>query len=91
MLHGLGGLWGGRCALSGACMGGGDVALTLTRWDRSKPASVGNLILLTKIAAAQHDVAPEPFGNLPEPFVRAVEQTLRKADRARAAWAVAGP
>ena len=80
-------VWGGRCALSRACIGGGGVALMLTRWDRTRPASVGNLILLTKPLAEAHDKAANPLADLPCSFVDAVEATLERARRERAAWA----
>lgn len=80
-------VWGGRCVLSGACIGGGGPSLVLTRWDRSKPASVGNLVLLSKPLAEAHDSADDPFAQLPQWQVRAVQATLERASLERASWA----
>ena len=57
-------IWGGRCARSGSGAGGDGPKLVFTRWDRTKPAAVGNLILLTKQEAEEHDSASEPFQRL---------------------------
>jgi hypothetical protein len=77
-------VWGGRCVLSGACMGGGGPSLVLTRWDRWQPASVGNLVLLAKPLAEVHDRAVDPFAELPSGLVQAVKATLERASRERA-------
>ena len=59
----------------------------LTRWDRSKPASVGNLVLVSKPLAEAHDSADDPFAQLPQWQVRAVQATLERASLERASWA----
>ncbi len=76
-------VWGGRCALSGACIGGG-VALWLTRWDREKPAAVDNLVLLTAEMARRHD--RDSIGALGEPLVSAVQRTLQRAGEESRKW-----
>ena len=72
-------VWGRRCALSGAGLGGPQ-AMVLTRWDRRRPAAVDNLVLLAKARAEEHDAAPHAalFG---EARARAVEAALRTARR----------
>ena len=77
-------VWGRRCALSGAGLGGPQ-AMVLTRWDRRRPAAVDNLVLLAKARAEEHDAAPHAalFG---EARARAVEAALRTARRECAAW-----
>jgi len=52
-------IWNGRSALSGNLN-----KLALTRWDRSQPPSLQNIICLTKAEAEKHDkleVKPEEF------------------------------
>ena len=77
-------VWGRRCALSGAGLGGPQ-AMVLTRWDRRRPAAVDNLVLLAKARAEEHDAAPHAalFG---EARARAVDAALRTARRECAAW-----
>ena len=82
-------VWGGRCALTGACLGGGGPSLALTRWDRSRPTSVGNLVLLEKARAVEHDEAVAPLDAVPPHVARAIERALERAVRARRAWACA--
>jgi hypothetical protein len=79
-------VWGGRCALSGGSFGGGP-SLVLTRWDRTRPASVGNLILLAKDRAEAHDKADTPMDELQPTLRRCIERALERAARERAAWA----
>ena len=80
-------IWGGRCARSGSGAGGDGPKLVFTRWDRTKPAAVGNLILLTKQEAEEHDSASEPFQRLGADFCGAVERALGTAACERQAWA----
>ncbi|KAL6613699.1 hypothetical protein U3516DRAFT_630790 [Neocallimastix sp. 'constans'] len=52
-------IWNGRSALSGDLN-----KLTLTRWDRTQPPSLNNIICLTKAEAQKHDaltVKPEEY------------------------------
>lgn len=82
-------IWGGRCAATRSGAGAGTPQLVFTRWDRTKPASVGNLVLLAKPEAEAHDAAEAPYARYSERFVAAVERTLERAARERAAWAQA--
>lgn len=82
-------VWGGRCPLSGAAIGSGGPSLVFTRWDRTRPASVGNLVLLSKDRADAHDKSEgDPRAEVPPPLRRAIEATLERAARERQAWAV---
>jgi hypothetical protein len=83
--------WGGRCVLSGECMGGGGPSLVLTRWKRHEPTTVGNLILLAKPLAEAHDKADDPHADWASHLVSVVEATLARASQERAAWACSRP
>ncbi|KAI8338780.1 hypothetical protein EDC96DRAFT_523168 [Choanephora cucurbitarum] len=48
-------LWQGKSVVSGAQ----DRMLVLTRWDRSKPSSLTNTVVMTKEEAAVHDKLPQ--------------------------------
>ena len=74
-------VWGRRCALSGAGLGGPQ-AMVLTRWDRRRPAAVDNLVLHAKARAEEHDAAPHAalFG---EARARAVRQRCAPRDAVR--------
>ena len=81
-------VWGGRCALSGASGGSGGPSLVLTRWDCAKPASVGNLVLMSRTCAEEHDGKGKAAREeVPRPLRRAVEETLERAANERRAWA----
>eukprot|EP00966_Prymnesium_polylepis_P296756 6855720-Prymnesium_polylepis.1 len=79
-------VWGRRCALTGACVGG-DKQLVFTRWDRAVAGAVGNLVLLTKAAAEEHDRATAPpseaYGAA---RAEAIGRALREADRVSRRW-----
>ena len=77
------------CTRAGAPLGG-QQTLVLTRWDRARPAALGNLILLTRECAEGHDAADAPREAAEAAhsaaLVRAVERTLRAAAQESEAW-----
>jgi hypothetical protein len=44
-------VWSGKCVATGLRQGHGKI-MSLTRWDRSKPPSVSNLVLLASAEVA---------------------------------------
>ncbi len=51
--------------------------LALTRWDRSRPGELGNLILLANHEAVKHDKLENLDGVYDSEFVQKVEQKLQ--------------
>lgn len=82
-------VWGGVCVASGGCIGGGGAALVFTRWDRTRPAAVDNLVLLTKQEAEEHDRASDPMARWEPELAAAVGRALKQAGSERSAWATA--
>ena len=80
-------VWGGVCVASGGCIGGGGAALVFTRWDRTCPAAVDNLVLLTKQEAEKHDQASDPMARWEPELAAAVGRALEQAGNERSAWA----
>ena len=78
-------VWGGRCAVTNASLGGGQ-ALVFTRYDRNKPASVGNIVLMSKAAAEAHDRAEAPLEAIDASRRHAIEAALREAVDERREW-----
>ena len=76
------GVWGRRCALSGACLGGGK-ALALCRWEGGAPARLGNVVLVRREIADRHAGAAAAASDADPALVRAVRCTLgaARADR----------
>eukprot|EP00742_Colponemidia_sp_Colp-10_P003199 GILJ01003408.1.p1 GENE.GILJ01003408.1~~GILJ01003408.1.p1 ORF type:complete len:425 (-),score=56.72 GILJ01003408.1:85-1359(-) len=67
-------VWKARSAISKSRS-----SLELTRWDRSKPASISNVILLTSGEAAIHD--KKSIDDYDPEFVQKVTATLAEAER----------
>ena len=74
--------WGRRCALSGACFGGGK-ALVLCRWDGGAPARLGNAVLVCREIADRHGCAAAAVPDADAALVRAMRRALdgARADR----------
>ena len=79
-------VFGGVCVVTGGSMGGGGPALTFTRWDRTRPAKVDNLVLMTKECAKKHDQAASPFDELDAKLVSAIHRTLQMAEESSRLW-----
>ena len=78
-------VWGRRCAVTDACVGG-NYTLVFTRWDRSRRAGVQNLVLLAKPVAEAHDQASDPMLLYDPARVQAVQCALAWAHEVRQMW-----
>ncbi|KAL1510247.1 hypothetical protein AB1Y20_006571 [Prymnesium parvum] len=78
-------VWGRRCALTGA-FAGGEKPLVFTRWDRNATATTGNLVLLTKAAAEEHDQTTELNQLYGDARAAAIRHALRDAHSVSQRW-----
>ncbi|OBZ82166.1 tRNA threonylcarbamoyladenosine dehydratase 1 [Choanephora cucurbitarum] len=78
-------LWQGKSVVSGAQ----DRMLVLTRWDRSKPSSLTNTVVMTKEEAAVHDKLSQDISLVSyygEAIVNKVEQQFRLEEKLERLW-----
>ena len=67
-------IWRNRCAVTGARLG---VVLHLVRWDRSRPSTCDNLVLVSAHVLPKFEADPAAFQESMDPVVRtAIEERL---------------
>ncbi|KAI8334123.1 hypothetical protein BD560DRAFT_493917 [Blakeslea trispora] len=78
-------LWQGKSVVSGAQ----DRMLVLTRWDRSKPSSLTNTVVMTKEEATVHDKLPNDTDLVAyygEDIVQKVQQQFKLEEKLERLW-----